>query len=226
MRTKFLLPLTLNCPFFKRRYEDFLKMLEDAGLINENFGTLQAKLCFVYSNLIIEDEMVCVNANGADGDRRHMLLSFEDFLEALCRMVDMSGIQAPLEALQASGEAIGAGNKRMQSSKQVLGNEYWDRLAELVRTMVRNLGNGFIEDVNPAARLVGQAQSKLLFKLRADRLETERLQKGAKAAVKGWKARAKAWKQERDDAVAEGRLADMLVHPGEPPPGMGYAHLD
>jgi hypothetical protein len=118
------------------------------------------------------------------------------------------------------------GTRGGEGGEKQPGKKYSDRLATLLRSLVQNMSGLLEKNENPAARLVGQAQSALLFKLRKDRVETERQQKHAKSAVKGWKARAMAWQKEKDDAVAEDRPVDMQIHPGEPPPGMGFAHLD
>ena len=85
------------------------------------------KLSFVFSSMLVEDEMRTVNLGqvyaDADGDRRHMLLTFPDFLEALCRLVAM---------VPALGGQAGAEEERGQAASAVTYQKKLNRFLKML----------------------------------------------------------------------------------------------
>jgi len=65
--------------------KDYMKMFMDIGYIDDQFVSRCVKISFVQSKLMYEDEMA---------DERYKLMTFMDFLEAICRIVDVKYIHA------------------------------------------------------------------------------------------------------------------------------------
>ena len=63
------------------RMESWLWLLEATRLLDTEFGVQQAQLCFLWSRMLVVDEI-------KDFDR-HVALSFVDFLEALARVAEI-----------------------------------------------------------------------------------------------------------------------------------------
>jgi hypothetical protein len=62
--------------------EEFRQLCQDVGLVGDNFATREIDVCFAQSIMTQVDEIYC---------KRHLEMNFFEFLEAICRAVDMSG---------------------------------------------------------------------------------------------------------------------------------------
>jgi hypothetical protein len=139
-----------------------------------------AKLSFVFATMLVEDEMRTVNntdpnahahvvRNAAqyateDGHRRSRLLSFPDFLEALCRLVALLPHKV-LVAESVVGEyAMDARRKRVPAKPHHV------RLNSLLKLLVERLQDsnksGGLGQVMMVNMMVARAQLKLLSAIR------------------------------------------------------------
>ena len=118
-----------------------------------------------------------------------------------------------------------------QSAEHIANRPYWEQLALMLRVLVTNLGLDKGGAIRTASVMMMEAQSKMLFKLRSTKREVDRSFSAVQAAVRHWKQREKAWlaekaRAQREKGIPGAAPLDKLLFPGQPPAGLGYAHLE